>query len=446
MNDLPDEPPWRRILPRTLHRPLWSAVLTVLLAVIGVAGSVYSDELRSAWPLAAWTLSPGGVSLVALVFWTGLAGTAFLFFGRQVRVDQRRAGIDQSLKQAVGEVQGSVQTVKESGGLLHRAVGDVQESVQTVRESGELLHRTIRTMPPSAFLQVFDAVYETCEEQTWEAVTAAEPTRDDLILTVRTVLYGFLRLTEMYDNQPWSPQGQPPTKSRRYAANVMVYVPVEHLRDGDEDVLREGHLKFWDGSYADLKGVLDIRTDLSAASDSESGDPDLAAFCLPVPRIPKPKQPDGAAPWRVLPGAPMAFQTERPAHFRETAELAAWCEEKGDFRRTVRTALDEYFQSDAGHLVQSFVAYPLSRGAHGDRPPDEVAAPPVGVLNIHADVPKLLDGDDARSFYATTYPLRVLLIRLLERLVSLDDVGEAGQWVLNAPARPPGGAVGRGGV
>ena len=320
MTDPPSEPRWRRVLPQTLHRPLWSAVLTVLLAVIGVVGSVYSAELRHAWPLAAWTLAPDRFSGVALAFWLGLGGTAFLFFGRQVRVDQRRAGIDDRL------------------GV---AVGDVQWSVQTVRDSGELLHRTIRTMPPSSFLQVFYAVYETCEQETWEAVTAEHPVREDLIRAVRAVLYGFLRLTRMYDDQPWSPQGQAPTTSPRYAANVMVYIPTEHFRDGDEDALRAGHLKFWDDSYAELDGVLDIRIDLSAASDSESGDPQLAAFCLPVPSAPKPKQADGSAPWRVLPGAPMAVQTEQPAHFRQTAELAALCEEKGDFRRTVRTALDE---------------------------------------------------------------------------------------------------------
>ena len=408
----PDEPRWRRVLPQTLHRPLWSAVLTVLLAVIGVAGSVYSTDLRRAWPLAAWTLTPDGFSPVALVFWIGLAGTAFLFFGRQVRVDQRRATIDQRLEKAVGDVQGSV---------------------QTVRESGELLHRTIRTMPPSAFLQVFDAVYETCEEQTWDAVTAEDSTRDDLIVAVRTVLYGFLRLTETYDERPWSPQGQAPARTTRYAANVMVYIPVEHLRDGNWQALLAGYLRFWDGGDADLKGVLDIRTDLSAASDSKSGDPELAAFCMPVPRAPKPKQPNGAAPWRVLPGAPMAFQTEQPAHFRETPELAAWCRKEGDFRQAVLNSFDAYFRSDAGQRVQSFVAYPLSRRAHGERPPDPSADDPIGVLNIHADVPKLLDGDDARSFYATTYPLRVLLVRLLERLVSLEDVGTAGQWVLSAP-------------
>ena len=62
------------MLPRTLHRPLWSAVLTVLLAVIGVVGSVYSAELRHAWPLAAWTLSPDKFSPVALAFWVGLTG------------------------------------------------------------------------------------------------------------------------------------------------------------------------------------------------------------------------------------------------------------------------------------------------------------------------------------------------------------------------------------
>ena len=462
---------WKRATKGGLHSPAWAAVLTVLLAMIGVAGSVFSTEIRSAWPFAAWTLTPTGVSLAACVFWTGLAGTAGLFLVRQIHVDERRAEVDRtlgaavgevgtsvgdvqravgSIQGAVGEVQGAVGVVQGAVGSIQGAVGEVQsavgrvgEAVQSVQDSGELLHRVIRTMPPAWFLEVLDAVYERCEALTWDAVVTDSPERGGLVEAIRVVLHGYLHLIEEFDDRPWSPQGRAADEPVRYAANVMVYVPMTHMQERDHSALRDGHLKFWDGSYSDLDGVLDIRADLSAASDSGAEDEDLASFCVPVPAKPKPQQASGAAPWRTLPGAPMAFVTQRPAHFRETAHLARWCREHGDFRQSVLADIEHYFASEVGQRVQSLVAYPLSRQSFGDGPTDGAGSRPIGVLNVHADVPRLLDADEVQSFYATTYPMRLLLLRLLDRLVGLDDLGQAGRWMLSPSLSSANGSSGR---
>ena len=398
-----------------LHSPAAAALLTFLLAGIGVTGSVYSETLASHWPLerSAWGTMPNETwSWTAFWFWNALSATALLFLLRQRAVDMKRAGVDGGLENAVGDV----------------------------KASAELLHRAIRTMPPGTFLEVFDSVYQKCEAVAW-AATVEDRTRENLVIAVRTVLHGFIRLVQVYD-QPWAANadrdGGAGGDSPRYAANVMVYVPREHFRDGDDAVLRGtdgggGRLRFWDASYrGDLRGVLDLRTDLSAASDSEDVDTELAKFCVPIPNDPNSRRSDGTTPWRVLPGAPMAFVTRQPTHFRDTRQLAKWCEEHGEFRGPVLIELDEYFTSGAGQHVRSLAAHPLARAAHGKGPQNPDAAPPIGVLKIHSDAPGLRGGDENLSFYGTTYPLQDLLLKLLENLIELADVGEHGQWMLSA--------------
>lgn len=430
---------WTRAGKGGMRSPAVATALTVLLAVIGVVGSVFSSVLGRSFPLdldTYFTTAPsGGWSWIATLFWPSLLGAGWLFYKRQRAVDKQRDQIDADLSAAVGTINASVGQIDAAVVRAEEALGQIDTKVAGITESEEILHRIVKTLAPAWSLGTFDQIYKECEGFAHLALNPPEwvkqVERDFVIGVVNVVLNGYLRLLRDAERPTWSQD--PAATAPRYAANLMVYIQADDLSEEDWARLHAGHLKFWDHPRQNLRGVLDLRCDLSAvlaADAAASPDPGLPPFSLPVPTEPKPQLADGSAPWRVLPGAPMAFVAQERAHFGDASQMAHWCSEEGDFSRDVRAQVVDYFQDGETQAVRSLVAYPLTRNVFPS-PPDQDAEP-IGVLNIHSDHVGLLDGDRTGSFDITTYPLRLLLLlRLLERLVSFDEIGESGKWTLS---------------
>ncbi|HEX7051971.1 MAG TPA: hypothetical protein VF188_17315 [Longimicrobiales bacterium] len=363
---------------------VYAAVVTVLIAVVGVAGSVFTEEIGSAFPFVwPWLdlkrdfpfvdLPVDGFSAAALVFWIFLILTGLVFGVRQWAIDLAR---------------------KESQARADAAV--------------QRLEHLIRTVPSADFLTQFWDIYCMCDatmQGTFSVDAGADA--ETLRTAIRKVLRGLALLAWEYD-------GRPDPTEVTYAANIMVYRPKEEISEDEWPSLRKRMLFDPVLDTEDLRGVLDLRwSDLSTTAFDEeaSADTGLSALALPLlERAHVSLPPEYRLRWRILPGAPIAFHLRQASHFVNAADLLTWCEENGMFTREVKMRLAEYFRPDAAPMVGSFISLPLL----GTDPEAE----PIGVLNIHRSDRGLLKEVEsaAEHFVPIVRPLQLMLWKLLAAL------------------------------
>lgn len=358
----------------------YAVVSTILLAVVGIAGSVFSETIGDAFPFVwpwftikrespfiGWPYE--GWSWTATVFWCFvlLAGAAFAL--RQREVDAARRAAQAKTDDAVRQ-----------------------------------LERLIRTVPSSDFMARFWDIYRLCDEATDESLRE----RDDETIRagVRVILRGLALLAREYD-------GRPDLEGAGYAANIMLYLPKAHIPESEYHAIRE-RMRFDPVVEPDdLKGVLDLKVELSTTASSEdaSPDPNLVALALPIwKRDQVSLPPDYRVRWRVLPGAPVAFLIRQASHFVAAADLIRWCEEHGDFNEEVKARLREYFRPDATPAVGSFIALPILG--------NDLTAEPIAVVNIHrAERGLLTESESAQElFVPIVQPIQLMLWKLLRAL------------------------------
>jgi hypothetical protein len=212
---------------------------------------------------------------------------------------------------------------------------------------------------------------------------------------LRLMLDALAQVAWFYDGKP----------AARYASNVMLYVPAERADEGQ--FLR---LSFWDGQRTELRGMLDLQRDWSTAMGTTAArDKMLTPLALPIP-----KEEKRGGKHRVLPGAPQAFIRRDSEFKQDSADLVRWCEEYGDFSPNVRDELKLYLATPAGKATRSLVSISIihpSR-AHGD---------PIGVVNIHRNLPGML-GKKAATFILATGPIQGFIAEILAKKLARQQV------------------------
>jgi hypothetical protein len=354
-----------------LH-PMFATVVTLLMIVAGGMGSIWSEDIRKAFP---FTLAPKWKnSQAAWAFWCVAIVASLLFFFRQRAVDRA---------QAKGQ----------------------REIVQQAAELANL----IRTLPPTNFLSVFSQLYNSASKAVETVLgkpqlTCDKPTVEQVI---RQILRVLAILAQKFD-------GDDPMT--HYAANIMIFRVASEIADEEEEAILH-RMKFHDdgAAIANLKGILELLPSLSTVAADQTASPDLqvASIILPVPKIGRHGDLVCA-----LPGAPLAFIDKEPSIHVSTDQLAKWCEDNGDFTVHLRQQVATYFQSPEARMVRSFISIPLFLS--GDAGEDDKSRDAVAVLNIHCNRENLLNIENDQSgrepvshFIDIIRPLQVLLVQVL---------------------------------
>lgn len=351
-------------LSKYLKDPSFSAATAALGAIVGLFGSIFSTEIKGAFPFA-W-----GEHFVwqAAVFYVALALFAYCFRW-------------QMFAQA-----------------------------QTLEESSERLERLIRTLPPDDFLRKYESFVVTAGA---EVVRAGDPAvkHDGVNEAIQVTLLALLSLAKLFDGNP---------KSGRYAINIMTFKESPTV---EEELKSWGaRISFLEGSsLTDIRGALELNPEFALVlpeGDSEKPeiDSEVGEFALPIPTADSYCDSHGRN--NILPGAPHAFCfPNEPAACRDTATLIADWSQTSGLRPEVADRLKEYFESDQGSNVRSFVSLPIFE------PPEKTKKNPhvIGVVNIHSDQPGILADGGKDMFFplATTFTLMLgALLRKLSRLGS----------------------------
>lgn len=342
--------------------PYFAALTAAAAAVVGLLGSVYQDEIARVFPLVLF--GPfGGWSWRAIAFWCALFLLAWLVFLRQLADDAVRS----------------------------RLVETTAAAEQTSRR----IETFVQTLPPAGFqAQLTKLVVKSNE---WISKGLPRKLRDDvpaseLIPVIRVLLHGLASLALAYDDNPLV-DGH----GALYSANVMVFVP-----NADAASLT---VNFFPPELdrEQLRGVLLLRQDLSATSESVEPDALVSAIALPVPVA---AERDGR--WVALAGGPRAFLTGAVDGYVDTALFADECARRGDFQPSVLAQLRTYFVDGPGRAVRSFVSRRLEYGGEA-----------VGVVNLHANRRDLLGPrlEKRETFHALATPLVLDLSEAVAALV-----------------------------
>jgi len=374
------EPFKRWLEPKAIH-PGFALVLTLAVALTGALASIYSQEIRK----TLFQLG-GDVSWPATGFWLIFFLTGLLF------------GIQRWAELRV--------RAREQGRL---------------EDSSQRLMDAVRTMPPRSFLDEYGPIYRRCEQATFAALLVDdEPaTIDDVQSAIRVVLFGLAELAIAFEDGP---------VDASYAANIMLFLPETELTGPQKDTIDQ-RLKFCEPetTVRRLRGVLDLRADLSALTDntrheevSEVADTTLVKLALAIPRQDQQVNKVGdTTRSRVLPGGPRAWVSRRLEMYTDAADLLGWCNEEGAFGPTVISDLKAYFATDAPPVIGSFLSRHLAFANEE----------PIGVVNIHRSTAGILKNqrDAADLFIHASQPLQLLLTRLLRELKRL-EFDKYGTW------------------
>ncbi len=338
--------------------PWYQLILTVLGVFTGLFGSLYASNIKSSFPFY-W--GDGEISYVALSFWCLLILFSILFYFR------------------------------------HAAVHKSQNKLidQTIH-----LETLIKTLPPDGFLTEFSNIYKLCNQAAKEAAFTVDDETEidikDIELAIRVVLDGVVALAYVFDGKP---------HNTRYAANIMCYKEIDKLTEPEIDDVAS-RIQFIEPgvNIRELKGVLDLDPILSTTTETTDPlhDDDLRNFALPLPEN---YRSDNGERYRILPGAPMAFELNQMSIYPETNKLAHWCRENGDFSPSLCDTVEAYFSSDAAQKIKSFASMPLCGIGNYNK---------IGVLNIHRDTPGLLEEKEpVKQFFPLMQPFLLLLVELI---------------------------------
>jgi hypothetical protein len=164
---------------RVLLHPLFATLVTLLVIVAGMVGSIYSSEIRSSFPFY-WGNGP--ICVQAVIFWTATVIAAFAYFLRE-----------QSVAQTQREDQRRV---------LYRA---------------QRFERLIRTLPPENFLEVVADFYSAAAAATNAAFSQRVLTphpRPIVEQSLRHLLRLIAALAQQFDGSHADVE---------YAANIMLF-------------------------------------------------------------------------------------------------------------------------------------------------------------------------------------------------------------------------------
>lgn len=291
-----------------------------------------------------------------------------------------------------GTFWGQARSSKRATDGLHdasRLVASKTDSLTAKTDALDGLVRQLHTLPPRGFLVKYRDAIRLANE-TFFSVQAPDATTDEIAAAIRTQLICVLKLASAYDVD-----GEKAT----YGCNLMVFRDAKSLRN-DEASAIDSRMRFVDSgvTVTKLAGALDLLLPLSVSTSSQDRpDPALNAFALPVPAVSK------AESGVLLPGAPLAFVDRTEAVIESPED---WLSRSGSFSSKVQAELKVFFD-ERSNVLQSFASIPLysSTTTNGEAP--------IGVLNIHRNLPNKLLAEKLELFAPLLVPITSLLGRLL---------------------------------
>lgn len=354
-----------------LRHPLVGTLVTLLIILAGGLGSIFSHEIRSAFPFA-----PPGPHWIpeAVGFWAVAATASLLFFGRQSRLDAASAE-------------------------AHRELIEV-----------------IDTMPPSDFMENTADLFGLAE-RTYQVCLHQPGTRE---LAIRWFLRFFTILASKFAEGT----------GRRYAASLMIYHESKSMTTADLARFQRKLTFVEEGvDIRHLRGVLHLNPKYSAIECGDLvPDPLIEEFVLPIPTQSKTNR-----RYKVLPGAPLAFVDREPDLYDDVGDIRAWAQDHADFTDAVISEMETYFRSESGQKIRSFISIPLivddesvTTGESDD---------PIAVLNIHCDKPHVLHErrEAAGRFVSAAWPMTRLLVRVLASAKQEGELDRSDNSMLDSP-------------
>jgi hypothetical protein len=154
-----------------LNTPLAGGIITLLLLVVGGWGSVYSGDIKNAFPLHFGPYA--GWSVPAVIFWVSVFLVTCLVIGRQQVIDSARKRDEMDLREFIS------------------------------------------TLPPTRFLEVFDKSFRVCLEARRSYRFQEE--------AIRVVLRNIAILAQHFDDAKIP-----------YHANIMTFLPSGNLPTGEK--------------------------------------------------------------------------------------------------------------------------------------------------------------------------------------------------------------------
>lgn len=342
---------WSAFAPRP-----WAAALEVLLiAVVGVWGSLFADSVRDVdlyynavvrregtlhWPLALFW----GLTLVTVPF----------VVSRHWFVAKEKEALTEDLK------------------------------------------RLISTQPPANFLARYQSYFVESSYVAYIAINADPYESDTIDGAIRSILHNICALADLFN--PHHPDSN-------YGANLMCFVGTDDIRERgySAQVLSESAqfrsaTEGLDGFEGFLRLIPTLSCDLGVERVKDghvapkSG---LRNISLPVPLqpyTPREKQlREDNVHWHLLPGAPRCFVRGTAESVPDTRNLRRWCEENASLAPDVVEKIGSYMtdEGDRGRF-RAFVSLPVPRA--GTRPEATkgslLTTPrPLAVLNIESACP-----------------------------------------------------------
>lgn len=334
---------------------------------------MYSEAVKSAFPFYWGPYD--GISTLALFFWLFLIIFTILFFFGQVAAIRTR-----------------------------------RNEISILGNQTKELGKILRTLPSKDFLHQFAIIYELSYVAGQKPFYNDEYKNDEITHAIRVVLDGVVALTEYFDGEPKKDFFIDGNRIKLiYAANIMLYKQSSSLSSTEKDEYIK-NIKFCEDeiSISELEGVLILQKQMSTTTETDKPTPDdgLGEVILPIPKNIKSKDKER---YRILPGAPLAYVERDMNIYRNTKSLGQWCREKGDFSPSVCNAVDDYFNSNVGKNIRSFVSIPLYLSATDDKC--------IGVLNIHRNIEGMLNSkENAEFFRPLIHPFVCLLKELIDSL------------------------------
>lgn len=358
-------------------KPWVAVVLTILSLLIGTYGSVHTLDIQASVPFCWWILDANGqrctfnFEVNAIAFYCFLLVFAVLFW------------------------------------LREKAVIFLARKAQY----------ELRTMPRPETTQIFDHIRN---EVVWYLNLRREAIKQgkDIDVAIRNCLYGLITMAEVISE-----------KEGRYAANIMLYIPITEIGEGAKESISDNLRLFSDPpTFENLRGVLQLYPDLSTAESNEQSSADdsqlnseeddthppdkhLLALAMPVPNQTHRRSDEERQLY--FPGAPAAF-FEGFHLIEDTHNLLSdyYSNDSykelglGFFKRS-----DTYFREiEQGSFVRSFLSIALSSHVDENREQQNV----IGVLNIHCDAPGMLDQEWVlRSYVCLARPILAEIYKLL---------------------------------
>lgn len=346
-------------------KPIFVIIITVFGALTGMLGSVYADHIANAFPLSIPTENYTWC-WAAFFFWFLL-----LLTGLGVGVRANHAS-------------------KKFTATTERLAG------------------LVTTMPANGFMNLYRKEFKDSHSLLLRSELEAKKLKLDsnnLHQNIRAVFDSILNIVRFFENRHQEPI---------YGINIMLYAKFSTIeknfghKDNKQTVSEylqsKGFTPLFFGATGieNLEGMLILDNALSTRSDIGNIPDDSLLDLMSFPLF-KPLNINGKI--NTLPGAPYAFKDDFYYLCSDVDLLEQWIKEHCHYETQVLEELTNYFQSDEGQNIKSFLSFRI-----------ELDGQKYGVVNIHSNEKHLISSGtlDSEIFIPCLEPFVAMLGRLIK--------------------------------